>query len=113
MKLIKHSKLLTFHAILSLIILNTQTSFAQNLNKWSEGPYVGVSLIFNTIKADDAKYVNTDPNVPGQIYDGDRERSKGIKIGYNKMLTDNIFVGPEFFFSKEKSLDFNDSSKGE
>jgi hypothetical protein len=112
MKFIKHSKLLTFHAILSLIILNTQTSFAQNLNKWSEGPYVGVSLIFNTIKADDAKYVNTNPNVPGQIYDGDRERSKGIKIGYNKMLTDNIFVGPEFSFSKEKSLDFNDSSKG-
>jgi hypothetical protein len=112
MKFIKQLKLLTFQVIVSLIFLNTQISFAQNLNKWSEGPYVGVSLIFNTIKADDAKYVNTNPNVPGQIYDGDRERSKGIKIGYNKMLTDNIFVGPEFFFSKEKSLDFNDSSKG-
>jgi hypothetical protein len=112
MRLIKQLKLLTFQVIVSLIFLNTQISFAQNLNKWSEGPYVGISLIFNTIKADDAKYVNTDPSVPGQIYDGDRERSKGIKIGYNKMLTDNIFVGPEFSFSKEKSLDFNDSSKG-
>jgi hypothetical protein len=112
MRLIKQLKLLTFQVIVSLIFLNTQISFAQNLNKWNEGPYVGVSLIFNTIKADDAKYVNTDPSVPGQIYDGDRERSKGIKIGYNKMLTDNIFVGPEFSFSKEKSLDFNDSSKG-
>ena len=94
MRLIKQLKLLTFQVIVSLIFLNTQISFAQNLNKWSEGPYVGISLIFNTIKADDAKYVNTDPSVPGQIYDGDRERSKGIKIGYNKMLTDNIFVGP-------------------
>jgi hypothetical protein len=112
MRLIKQLKLLTFQVIVSLIFLNTQISFAQNLNKWNEGPYVGVSLIFNTIKADDAKYVNTNPSVPGQIYDGDRERSKGIKIGYNKMLTDNIFVGPEFSFSKEKSLDFNDSSKG-
>ena len=112
MRLIKQLKLLTFQVIVSLIFLNTQISFAQNLNKWSEGPYVGISLIFNTIKADDAKYVNTDPSVPGQIYDGDRERSKGIKIGYNKMLTDNIFVGPEFSFSEEKSLDFNDSSKG-
>jgi hypothetical protein len=98
--------------LLSVIGLNTQISFAQDSNKWSEGPYVGVSLIFNYIEPVDSSYVNTDPSVPGQFYDGDRERSKGIKIGYNKMLTDNIFVGPEFSFSKEKSLDYNDSSKG-
>ena len=112
MKLIKQLKLLTLQVIISLIFLNTQISLAQNSNKWSEGPYVGVSLIFNTIKAGDASYVFPGNESPGQIYDGDRERSKGIKFGYNKMLTDNIFVGPEFSFSKEKSLDFNDSANG-
>ena len=25
-----------------------------------------------------------------------------VKVGYNKMLTNNIFVGPEFFYSNEK-----------
>ena len=98
--------------LLSVIGLNTQISFAQDSKKWSEGPYVGVSLIFNNIEPVDSSYVNTNPEVPGQFYDGDKEISKGIKIGYNKMLTDNIFVGPEFSFSKEKSLDYNDSSKG-
>ena len=111
MKLIKHSKLLTFHAILSLIILNTQTSFAQNLNKWSEGPYGGVSLVFNKIKQGDASYIN-DGNTTSFNYDSDRERSKGIKIGYNKMISDSFFVGPELFYSGEKSLDFNDSANG-
>jgi hypothetical protein len=28
------------------------------------------------------------------------------------MLTDSIFLGPEFFYSGEKSLDFNDSNQG-
>jgi hypothetical protein len=112
MKFIKQLKLLTFQVIVSLIFLNTQISFAQNLNKWSEGPYVGVSLIFNTIKAGDASYVFPSDESSRQIYGGDRERSKGIKFGYNKMLTDNIFVGPEFSFSKEKSLDFNDNANG-
>ena len=111
MKLIKHSKLLTFHAILSLIILNTQTSFAQNLNKWSEGPYGGVSLVFNKIKQGDASYIN-DGDTTSLNYDSDRERSKGIKIGYNKMISDSFFVGPELFYSGEKSLDFNDSGNG-
>jgi hypothetical protein len=108
MKFIKHSKLLTFYAILSLIILNTQTSFAQNLNKWSEGPYGGVSLVFNKIKQGDASYIN-DGDTDSVKYNSDRERSKGIKIGYNKMISDSFFVGPELFYSGEKSLDFNDS----
>ena len=108
MKFIKHSKLLTFYAILSLIILNTQTSFAQNLNKWSEGPYGGVSLVFNKIKQGDASYIN-DGDTTIVNYNSDRERSKGIKIGYNKMISDSFFVGPELFYSGEKSLDFNDS----
>ena len=112
MKLIKLSKLLTFQVIFSLIILNTQTSFAQNLNKWSEGPYGGVSLVFNKIEQGDASYTPSGDTTTIIKYDSDRERSKGIKIGYNKMLTDNIFLGPEFFYSGEKSLDFNDSSDG-
>ena len=45
MKLIKQSKLITFQVILSLIILNTQISFAQdkkiNLKSW-EGSYAGL-----------------------------------------------------------------------
>ena len=111
MKLIKQSKLLTFQVIISLIFLNTQISFAQNLNKWSEGPYAGISLVFNKIKQGDASYIN-DGGTTVFNYDSDREKSKGIKIGYNKMISDSFFVGPEFFYSGEKSLDFNDSNNG-
>jgi hypothetical protein len=111
MKLIKQLKLLTIQVAVFLIFLNTQISFAQNLNKWSEGPYGGVSLVFNKIKKGDASYIN-DGNTTGFNYDSDRERSKGIKIGYNKMISDSFFVGPEFFYSGEKSLDFNDSGNG-
>ena len=111
MKLIKQSKLLTFQVIVSLIFLNTQISFAQNLNKWSEGPYGGVSLVFNKIKQGDASYIN-DGDTEVFNYDSDRQKSKGIKIGYNKMISDSFFVGPEFFYSGEKSLDFKDSNNG-
>jgi hypothetical protein len=111
MKLIKQLKLLTFQVVVSLIFLNTQISFAQNLNKWSEGPYGGVSLVFNKIKQGDASYINSG-DTTSINYDSDRERSKGIKIGYNKMISDSFFVGPEFFYSGEKSLDFNDSANG-
>jgi hypothetical protein len=111
MKLIKQLKLLTIQVAVSLIFLNTQISFAQNLNKWSEGPYGGVSLVFNNIKQGDASYIN-DGQTLLLNYDSDREKSKGIKIGYNKMISDSFFVGPEFFYSGEKSLDFNDSSNG-
>ena len=111
MKLIKQLKLLTIQVIVSLIFLNTQISLAQNSNKWSEGPYAGISLVFNKIKQGDASYINVgDTEVLN--YDSDREKSKGIKIGYNKMISDSFFVGPEFFYSGEKSLDFNDSNNG-
>jgi hypothetical protein len=96
----------------SLIFLNTQISFAQNSNKWSEGPYGGVSLFFNKIKKGDASYKNDGDNTDVFNYDSDRERSKGIKIGYNKMISDSFFVGSELFYSGEKSLDFNDSANG-
>jgi hypothetical protein len=55
MKLIKHSKLLTFQVIFSLIILNTQISFAQNkkinLKDW-EGFYVGIGVANSSSKTE-------------------------------------------------------------
>ena len=52
MKLIRQLRVLTLQVIISLFFLNTQISFAQNLNKWNEGPYVGISLVFNSIDAE-------------------------------------------------------------
>jgi hypothetical protein len=55
MKLIKQSKFITFQVILSLIILNTQISFAQNkkinLKDW-EGSYVGVGIANSSSKTE-------------------------------------------------------------
>jgi hypothetical protein len=110
MKFIKQSKLLTFHIIL-FSFFYIQNSFSKDLDKWNDGPYVGLSLVFNSIKEKDANYFNSG-NDTAINYNSDREKSKGIKIGYNKMLTDSIFLGPEFFYSGEKSLDFNDSNQG-
>ena len=97
--------------LLSVIFLNSQISFAQDSNKWNEGTYLGTSLIFNSIKNGDA-YYNNGSSSTAINYNPDKEKSKGIKIGYNKLLTNNIFAGPEFFYSKEKSLDFNDEGNG-
>ena len=111
MKRIIQLKVLTLQVILSLIFLNTQISFAQNLNKWNEGPYIGLSLVFNSIKEGDS--FNTNLGTGNSFsYSSDREMSKGVKVGYSKMLTDNIFVGPEFFYSTEKTLNFDDASQG-
>jgi hypothetical protein len=110
MKFIKQSKLLTFHIIL-FSFFYIQNSFSKDLDKWNDGPYVGLSLVFNSIKEKDANYFNSG-DYTAINYNSDREKSKGIKIGYNKMLTDSIFLGPEFFYSGEKSLDFNDSNQG-
>ena len=98
--------------LLSVIFLNSQISFAQDLNKWNEGTYLGASLIFNSIRNGDASYYNNSSSSTFYNYNRDREKSKGIKIGYNKLITNNIFAGPEFFYSKEKSLDFNDEGNG-
>ena len=109
MRFIKQLKLLTFHIILFSFFF-IQNSFSKDLDKWNDGPYVGLTLVFNSIEKGDAHYFNTG-DATKVDYDQDREKSKGIKIGYNKMLTDSIFVGPEFFYSAEKSLDFNDSNQ--
>ena len=98
--------------LLSVIFLNSQISFAQDSNKWNEGTYLGASLIFNSIKNGDARYYNNNSSSTFYNYNRDREKSKGIKIGYNNLITNNIFAGPEFFYSKEKSLDFNDEGNG-
>ena len=98
--------------LLSVIFLNSQISFAQDSNKWNEGTYIGASLIFNSINNGDASYYNGNSSSTVYNYNRDREKSKGIKIGYNKLITNNIFAGPEFFYSKEKSLDFNDEGNG-
>ena len=110
MKFIRQLRVLTLQVIISLFFLNTQISFAQNLNKWNEGPYIGLSLVFNSIKEGDSS--NVVEGFPVRPYDSDREMSKGIKVGYNKMLTNNIFVGPEFFYSTEKTLNFDDANRG-
>jgi len=98
--------------LLSVIFLNSQISFAQDSNKWNEGTYIGASLIFNSIKNGDASYYNNNSSSTVFNYNRGQEKSKGIKIGYNKLITNNIFAGPEFFYSKEKSLDFNDVGNG-
>ena len=98
--------------LLSVIFLNSQISFAQDSNKWNEGTYLGASLIFNSIKNGDASYYNNNSSSTVYNYNRGQEKSKGIKIGYNKLITNNIFAGPEFFYSKEKSLDFNDLGNG-
>ena len=97
MKLMNQLKLLTFHIIL-FSFFYIQNSFSKDLDKWNDGAYVGLSLVFNSIKKGDANYINTGKTEVFN-YDSDREKSKGIKIGYNKMLTDSIFIGPEFFYS--------------
>ena len=98
--------------LLSVIFLNSQISFAQDSNKWNEGTYLGASLIFNSIKNGDSSYYNNNNSSTFYNYNQGREKSKGIKIGYNNLITNNIFAGPEFFYSKEKSLDFNDEGNG-
>jgi hypothetical protein len=111
MKRIRQLRVLILQVIISLFFLNTQISFAQNLNKWNEGTYLGLSLVFNNIKEGDSFTTNLGTG-NSYSYGSDREMSKGIKVGYNKMLTNNIFVGPEFFYSTEKTLNFDDAGKG-
>lgn len=110
MRFITQLKLLTFHIIL-FSFFYIQNSFSKDLDKWNDGTYVGLTLVFNSIEQGDANYINTGSTEVFN-YNSDREKSKGIKIGYNKMLTDSIFIGPEFFYSGEKSLDFNDNNNG-
>ena len=97
MKLIKQSKLLTFQVILSLIILNTQISFAQNkkinLKDW-EGSYVGIGVANSSSK--------TEIRAAGEdhyaLNNGTKDKNQDeiiFKIGHLEQLNNNILLGIE------------------
>ena len=97
MKLIKQSKLLTFQVILSLIILNTQISFAQNkkinLKDW-EGSYVGIGVANSSSK--------TEIRAAGEdhyaLNNGTKDKSQDeiiFKLGHLEQLNNNILLGIE------------------
>ena len=103
MKLIKQSKLLTFQVIVSLIILNTQISFAQNkkvnLKDW-EGSYVGIGVANSSSKTE-IRAFGTDMFGNGDHYalnNGTKDKSQDeiiFKIGHLEQLNNNILLGIE------------------
>jgi hypothetical protein len=103
MKLIKQSKLLTFQAIVSLIILNTQISFAQNkkinLKDW-EGSYVGIGVANSSSKTE-IRAFGTDMFGNGDHYalnNGTKDKSQDeiiFKVGHLEQFNNNILLGIE------------------
>jgi hypothetical protein len=99
MKLIKQSKLLTFQVILSLIILNTQISFAQNkkinLKDW-EGSYVGIGVANSSSKTE---IRDTTPDKDHfALNNGTKDKSQDkiiFKVGYLEQFNNNILLGIE------------------
>ena len=92
MKLIKHSKLLIFHVILSLIILNTQISFAQSK---FDGSYIGAKLGLAQGSANSNETVgayNSSNNVGQYSPNGN---IFGIYGGYNTSFSKEYFLGFE------------------
>ena len=104
MKLIKQSKLLTFQVILSLIILNTQISFAQNkkinLKDW-EGSYVGIGVANSSSKTEIRDVTTTSIEVNSDHFalnNGTKDKSQDeiiFKVGYLEQLNNNILLGLE------------------
>jgi opacity protein-like surface antigen len=99
MKLIKQSKLLTFQVIVSLIILNTQISFAQNkkinLKDW-EGSYVGIGVANSSSKTEVRSTTAYDHF--GLKFSGNKSKEQNeiiYKIGYLENLDNNLFFGLE------------------
>jgi len=98
MKLIKQSKFITFQVILSLIILNTQISFAQNkkinLKDW-EGSYVGIGVANSSSKTE-IRALGTDDHYA--LNNGTKDKSQDeiiFKIGHLEQLNNNILLGIE------------------
>ena len=98
MKLIKQSKLLTFQVILSLIILNTQISFAQNkkinLKDW-EGSYVGIGVANSSSKTE-IRALDRDDHYA--LNNGTKDKSQDeiiFKAGHLEQLNNNILLGIE------------------
>jgi len=104
MKLIKQSKLLTFQVIVSLIILNTQISFAQskkiNLKDW-EGSYVGIGVANSSSKTE-IRALGGDGFGGYDHYalnNGTKDKDQNeiiFKIGHLEQLNNNILLGIEF-----------------
>jgi hypothetical protein len=116
MKLIKQSKLLTFQVILSLIILNTQISFAQNkkinLKDW-EGSYVGIGAANSSSKTEIRALGTSDHYA---LNNGTKDKSQDeiiFKIGHLEQLNNNILLGIElnkYSDIKTSTLNTNTSS---
>jgi opacity protein-like surface antigen len=116
MKLIKQSKLLTFHVIVCLIILNTQISFAQNkkinLKDW-EGSYVGIGAANSSSKTE-IRALGTDDHYA--LNNGTKDKSQDeiiFKIGHLEQLNNNILLGIElnkYSDIKTSTLNTNTSS---
>jgi ribosome biogenesis SPOUT family RNA methylase Rps3 len=104
MKLIKQSKLLTFQVIVSLIILNTQISFAQskkiNLKDW-EGSYVGIGVANSSSKTEIRDLTTTSIEANSDHFalnNGTKDKNQNkitFKIGNLEQLNNNILLGIE------------------
>jgi len=116
MKLIKQSKLFTFQVIVSLIILNTQISFAQNkkinLKDW-EGSYVGIGVANSSSKTEIRSVEGSDHYA---LNNGTKDKSQDeiiFKIGHLEQLNNNILLGIElnkYSDIKTSTLNTNTSS---
>jgi len=102
MKLIKQSKLLTFQVIVSLIILNTQISFAQNkkvnLKDW-EGSYVGIGVANSSSKTEIRALGTSELGEDHYAVNrGTKDKDQNeiiFKIGHLEQLNNNILLGIE------------------
>jgi hypothetical protein len=92
MKLIKQSKLLTFQVILSLIILNTQISFAQSK---FDGSYIGAKLGSAKGSADSNEVAGTNYNNANVGQYSPNGNIFGVYGGYNTSLSKEYFLGFE------------------
>ena len=119
MKLINQSKLLTFQVIVSLIILNTQISFAQNkkinLKDW-EGSYIGIGVANSASKTEIRD--TTPANDHFALNNGTKDKSQDkiiFKIGHLEQLNNNILLGIElnkYSDIKTESLNTNAAAGG-
>jgi len=93
MKLIKQSKLLTFQVILSLIILNTQISFAQSK---FDGSYIGAKLGLAQGSANSKEAVGAYNAPLGEVEQySPNGNIFGIYGGYNTSFNKEYFLGFE------------------
>jgi hypothetical protein len=119
MKLIKQLKFITFQVILSLIILNTQISFAQNkkinLKDW-EGSYIGVGVANTSSKTKIRDVTVSQVSDHYALNNGTKDKDSNeiiFKIGHLEQLNNNILLGIElnkYSDIKTESLNTNVSA---